>query len=60
MAQNTEVLSMRISERTRFQLEFISRIRGQSYTEVVKRAIEEQALKGIATGEIPGADPSDD
>ena len=39
----TETLSLRLDPKTRFILEFISRIRGQSITVVVERAIKEAA-----------------
>ena len=39
----TETLSLRLDPKTRFVLEFISRIRGQSITVVVERAIKEAA-----------------
>lgn len=41
--QKTEVLSMRIDPRTRFQLDLLARIRGQSISTVVERAIQEAA-----------------
>jgi hypothetical protein len=39
----SEVLSMRMDPRTRFIVEFIARVRGQSITTVVDRAIQEAA-----------------
>jgi hypothetical protein len=39
----TEVLSMRIDAKTRFQIEVLARIRGQRVSTVVERAIQEAA-----------------
>ena len=39
----TETLSLRLDPKTRFMLEFLSRLRGQSITTVVERAIKESA-----------------
>ncbi len=39
----TEVLSMRMDPKTRFVVEFLARVRGQSISTVVERAIQEAA-----------------
>jgi hypothetical protein len=39
----SEILSMRMDQRTRFLVEFIARFKGQSITTVVERAIQEAA-----------------
>lgn len=39
----SEVLSMRMDPRTRFLVDFVARVRGQSITTVVERAIQEAA-----------------
>lgn len=41
----TQTLSLRLDPKTRFILEFMSRVRGQSITVVVERAIKEAALQ---------------
>lgn len=42
-SMKTEVLSMRMDPKTRFVVEFLARIRGQSISTVVERAIQEAA-----------------
>jgi 8-oxo-dGTP pyrophosphatase MutT (NUDIX family) len=41
----TQTLSLRLDPKTRFILEFMSRVRGQSITTIVERAIKEAAEK---------------
>jgi hypothetical protein len=47
----TMTLSLRLDPKTRFILEFVARIKGQSITTVVERAIKETA-DGLSIGEI--------
>ena len=42
-AAKTQTLSLRLDPKTRFVLEFVSRVRGQNITTVVERAIKEAA-----------------
>lgn len=50
----TEVLSIRMDPKTRFVIEFIARIRGQSITTVVERALQETADRTGVTGSGDG------
>lgn len=43
MRAKTQTLSLRLDQKTRFILEFMSRARGQSITMIVERAIKEEA-----------------
>lgn len=43
----TQTLSLRLDPKTRFILEFIARLRGQSITTIVERAIKESADKTL-------------
>ncbi len=47
----TQTLSLRLDPKTRFVLEFVSRIRGQSITTVVERAIKD-ASSEVSAGEV--------
>lgn len=41
----TETLSLRLDPKTKFMLDFVSRLQGQSITTVVERAIRDKAVK---------------
>ncbi len=43
----TQTLSLRLDPKTRFILEFMSRVRGQSITMIVERAIKEEAERVV-------------
>ena len=45
----TQSLSLRLDPKTKFTLDFMARIRGQSITTVVERAIKE-AAKNVGVG----------
>ena len=46
-ATKTHTLSLRLDPKTRFVLEFVSRVRGQNITTVVERAIKEAASQVV-------------
>jgi hypothetical protein len=50
----TEVLSVRMDPKTRFVVEFLARIRGQSISTVVERAIQEAADNARIEGDFDG------
>jgi hypothetical protein len=53
-AQKTEVLSMRMDPRIRFIVEFLARVRGQSISTVVERAIQEVADATLIPDPVTG------
>ena len=52
--RKTETLSIRLDEQTRFMLEFAARIKGQSISSVVERAIRTAAESVITEGQWNG------
>ncbi|RWI60272.1 MAG: hypothetical protein EOQ93_03145 [Mesorhizobium sp.] len=48
----SETLTIRLDPKTRFMLEFVSRLRGQTITTVVERAISEAASRAVVDQEF--------